>query len=63
MKGRLAAPLAEAGVAFSAAVHTATTTARGLVNLVNLLAVSIVGMKARDAIVTILLDGSDGLTT
>jgi len=57
-----ATPLAKAGVAFSKAIDTNSTTARGLMNLVNWVFSLITRCKGRDTIPAIFLECSKDLT-
>jgi hypothetical protein len=61
-KGNLAAPLT-ARVAFRANLHAHTTTARGRVNLIDRLTSTIGHRKGWDAVVAVLRDSSEGLST
>lgn len=62
-KGHLATALAATGVAFGEAIDTASTTARGLVNLVHGIAIGIRGSKGGDAVPAVLLEGTEELPT
>jgi hypothetical protein len=62
VKGHLATTLAAARVAFGAAIHATSSTARGWVDNVNAITRCIIHGKSRDAIVVVLLDAAELFT-
>jgi hypothetical protein len=59
----LAAALATARVTFSAAIHAYSSTARGRMNLIEFLTTRSGDREGRDAVVAVLLDVSEFLST